>query len=263
VALGCALLAASASAQNLQVVAPAAGDVWTFGSTQAIKWRARHILGFPNQIFGTITLERAGRQVAVISSKASLVTRVFVGRGPTPGTFWDYMIYWKVQRSGAPNFVAAHDYRIRLHPVPPDSSYPDAVSDQFSIVVETATDSPGNQIMIKKGDCIISSFTVALRANDPNHVIVRVEVKNLRSTSASGMQLHLAKNHLAWPLVRVPEIKAHARWQTTVVDDAPAPFQTNRYIAILSLDDPIAHPESVLDRKEASYRRSGTVIGHP
>ena len=43
VAIGCACLAASGWAQNLQVVTPAAGDVWTFGQTRQIKWRAKYL----------------------------------------------------------------------------------------------------------------------------------------------------------------------------------------------------------------------------
>ncbi len=260
-AVGCGCLAASGWAQNLQVVAPAAGDVWTFGSTQQIKWRARNIAGFPPEIFGTITLERGGRQVAVISTKASLVTRVFVGRGPALGDFWDYRINWQVQRSGSPNFVAAQDYRVRLRPDPADPSYPEAVSAPFAIAVLTATDQPGNQMVIKKGDCVISAFRVVARPNDPAHVAIRVEVQNLRYASSAGLQLRLIKNHVQFKFVRIPEMKQRTRWHLDLIDDAPEPFHTSTYIAILSTGDPISEPASELDRKQAEYRRAGVLHG--
>ena len=261
VAIGGACLAASGWAQNLQVVTPAAGDTWTFGSTQQIKWRARHIAGFPAEIFGTITLERGGRQVAVISAKASLVTRVFVGRSPALGQFWDYSINWQVQRSGSPNFVPAQDYRVRLRPDPANSSYPEVVSDAFAIVVPTATDQPGNQMVIKKGDCVISSFRVVARPNDPAHVAIRVEVQNLRYASSAGLQLRLIKNHLQFKFVRIPEMRQRTRWHLELTDDAPEPFHTSTYIAILSTGDPISEPASELDRKQVEYRRAGVLHG--
>ncbi|MDD5565163.1 MAG: hypothetical protein PHQ91_15725, partial [Thermoanaerobaculaceae bacterium] len=59
------------------------------------------------------------------------------------------------------------------------------------------------------------------------------------------------------------QIASRARWHDEWVEDAPAPFKTSNYIAILSTGDPITQPDSVLDRKEVSYRRAGTVIGIP
>jgi len=259
-----ACVAASATAQNLQVVAPTSGDVWTFGETRQIQWKAKY-LGTPAFVNGQITLERSGgKTVAMIAQDTSLVSTIFImGHQPVVGQYMTSSIPWQVVRSANPIFGPAQDYRVRLKPNPPNPSYPEVVSPPFTIVVQTATDSPGNQIMIKKGDCIISSFTVVARVHDPGHLIIRVAVDNLRSTSAAGMFLRLVRNHLEFKLVRVPQIASHARWHDEWVDDAPQPFHTSNYIAILSLDDPITHPDSVLDRKEASYHRAGTVIGTP
>ncbi len=263
VAIGCACLAALGWAQNLQVVAPAVGDVWTFGQTRQIKWRAKY-LGATGLVGGRVTLERGGgRTVAVIAPNASLVSTFFIaGHEPAIGSYMESSISWKVLRSADPIFGPAQDYRVRLRPDPANSSYPEVVSDAFSIVVETATDAPGSQIVIKKGDCIISSFLVVARPHDPTHVTIMVQVENLRYASSAGLQLHLIKNHLEFKFLRIPEMKSRTRWHTSLVDDAPAPFQTSNYIAILSTDDPGKYPGSVLDRKEAKFRRSGTLIGH-
>ncbi len=262
VALAC--VAASATAQNLQVVVPASGDVWTFGETRQIQWKAKY-LGTSAFVKGRITLERGGaKTVAVIAQDILLVSTAFVkGHEPTVGAYMTYSIPWQVVRSANPIFGPAQDYRVRLKPIPAHPSYPEVVSPPFTIVVQTATDSPGGQIAIKKGDCVISSFTVVARPHDPGHLVIRVAVDNLRYTPAAGMQLRLIKNHVEFKFVRVPQIASRARWHDGWVDDAPAPFKTSNYIAILSTGDPITQPDSVLDRKEVRYRRAGTVIGVP
>ncbi len=260
-ALAC--VAASAAAQNLQIVSPTSGDVWTFGETRQIQWKAKY-LGTSAWVNGQITLERGGRTLTVIAQDVTLVSTMFIkGHIPAVGDYMNSSVSWQVARTADPAFGPAQDYRVRLKPNPPNSSYPEVVSPPFAIVAQTATDSPGNQIMITKGDCVISRFTVVAKPHDPGHLVIRVAVDNLRHSPASGMFLRLIKNHVQFKLVRVPQIASRARWHDEWVDDAPAPFQTSSYIAILSLDDPIAHPDSVLDRKEASYRRSGTVIGTP
>jgi hypothetical protein len=263
VAVGCALLAASAWAQNLQVVSPAAGDVWTFWSTRQITWRAKY-LGTAAFVSGRITLERSGgRTVAEIEPDALLVSTMFVkGHVPAVGQWMDGSLSWKVARSANPIFGPATDYRVRIRPDPPNASYPEVVSAPFAIVVETATDSPGSQLVIKKGDCVISSFLVVAKPHDPTHVTIMVQVQNLRYASSAGLQLHLVKNHTEFKLIRIPEMKSRTRWHTSLTDDAPAPFGTSSYIAILSTGDPGTQPDSVLDRKEASFRRAGTLIGH-
>ncbi len=260
-AVGCACFAASGWAQNLQVVAPAAGDVWTFGSTQQIKWRAKY-LGSSAFVNGQITLERYGRTVAVIKAGVSLVSTMWImGHGPAVGGFMDSNLSWQVQRSADPVFGPGDGYRVRLRPQPANPSYPEAVSGAFAIVVQTATDQPGNQIAIKKGDCVISSFRVVARPNDPAHVAIRVEVQNLRYASSAGLQLRLIKNHVQFKFVPIPEMRQRTRWHLDVTDDAPAPFHTSAYIAILSTGDPISEPASELDRKQAEYRRAGVLHG--
>ena len=261
VALAC--VAASATAQNLQVVAPTSGDVWTFGETRQIKWQAKY-LGSSALVMGRITLERSGgKTVAVIADKTTLVSTMFImGHVPPVGAYMNSSISWQVVRSANPIFGPAHDYRVRLRPDPPSASYPEVVSPPFTIVVQTATDQPGSQIAIKKGDCILSSFTVVAVPHDPTHVMIRVEVQNLRYSSSAGLQLHLIKGHTEFKFIRIPQMNSRTRWHTSLKDDAPAPFQTSHYIAILSTGDPGTQPDSVLDRKEASYRRAGTLIGH-
>jgi hypothetical protein len=263
VAVGSSLLAASALAQNLQIVAPAAGDVWTFGETRQIKWQFKY-LGTSAWVTGRITLERSGgKTVAVIADKTTLASTMFVmGHVPAVGAYVDSSVSWKVVRSANPIFGPAHDYRVRLRPDPPNASYPEVVSAPFSIIVQTVTDQPGGQIIIKKGDCILSSFTAVAVPHDPTHVMIRVEVQNLRYSSSAGLQLHLIKNHTEFKFIRIPQMNSRTRWHTSLKDDAPAPFQTSHYIAILSTGDPGTQPDSVLDRKEASYRRAGTLIGH-
>ena len=170
-----------------------------------------------------MTLERGGgRTVALIASNASLVSPFFIaGHAPAIGSYMESSISWKVVRSADPIFGPAQDYRVRLRPDPANSSYPEVVSDAFSIVVETATDAPGSQIVIKKGDCIISSFLVVARPHDPTHVTIMVQVQNLRYSSSAGLQLHLIKNHLEFKFLRIPEMKSRTRWHTAAWSTTP------------------------------------------
>jgi hypothetical protein len=256
-ALACGCLSASAWAQNLQVVAPAAGATWTIGTTQQIKWRAKY-LGVPALVSGQVVLERNGQTVGILKPDALLVSTItIVGHGVATGGFFDFDLAWPVQASPGAG------YRVRLRPQPPSSSYPEAVSGLFSIAAQTAEDQPGNQIALKPGDCALSVFRVVARPNDPAHVVIWVEVQNLRHAASAGLQLHLIKNHVEFKLDRIPEMKSRTRWHLNLVDDAPAPFHTSTYIAILSTGNPSTEPASVLDRKEAQYRRAGTVHGGP
>ena len=200
--------------------------------------------------------------MAVISAKASLVTRVFVGRSPALGRSWDDSINWQVQRSGSPNFVPAQDYRVRLRPDPANSSYPEVVSGAFAIVVPTATDQPGNQMVIKRrglpssppsGSWPVPTIPPTWRSGS--------RCRNLRYASSAGLQLRLIKNHLQFKFVRIPEMRQRTRWHLELTDDAPEPFHTSTYIAILSTGDPISEPASELDRKQVEYRRAGVLHG--
>jgi hypothetical protein len=262
-ALGCLCVAASAWAQNLQVVTPSIGAKWMMGTTQQIKWQAKY-LGTPALVRGQIILERKGQQVGLINPDVLLVSTLAIGGTNTPvGSFKEFSLSWVVQSSPGLHVAPSVGYRIRLRPEPPNPSFPEAVSAVFPILAQTAGDVAGNQIAIKPGECVISSFKVVARPNDPTHVAIRVEVQNLRYTSAAGLQLHLIKNHLELKMTRIPQMARRTRWHLDLVDGAPAEFKTSNYIAILSTGNPSTEPASVLDRKEAKFRRAGTVYGVP
>jgi hypothetical protein len=130
------------------------------------------------------------------------------------------------------------------------------------LIPQTVTDQPGNSMLPQKGECVISEFSLTPIEGSHPHLSLLIKCQNKSSRLLRNLRLTLVKNHFSvkeWsPLGLGPGAVAQVHYQ----DSMPLPGKTNHYIAILSWGDPIAQPQSVLDRKETQYRRGGVVIGH-
>jgi hypothetical protein len=124
---------------------------------------------------------------------------------------------------------------------------------------------PGVPPMPRMGECVISEFYVkpilGTSATKPYLALV-IKLLNKTSRGPFYLRLTLVKNHFHIKTWQRLALGPTATLQVNYNDPMPTnPGQTNKYIAILSWGDPIRQPESVLDRKEAQYRRPETIIG--
>jgi hypothetical protein len=164
---------------------------------------------------------------------------------------------WNVGKMAGGYAGIGDEYRIQIISSPYSS-----FSNPFSIISSDVTDSPGHETMPQKGECLISEFSLTpVEGNNP-HLYLLIKCQNKTSRMLKNLRLTLVKNHFSvkeWSAISInPGIPTQVSYQ----DAMPSPGNTNHYIAILSWGDPIAQPQSVLDRKETQYRRGGTVIGH-
>ena len=127
-----------------------------------------------------------------------------------------------------------------------------------------ATDQPSSYgVVLKKGNVIITEFKVVPLKDKGNHLRITIKTSNQLAVAVKNLRLILVKNHLQVKEWKPVGLGPHAKAQVHYDDDMPQPFNTNHYIAILTTDLSSSLPpeETVLDRKETSYRRSGTVEG--
>jgi hypothetical protein len=130
------------------------------------------------------------------------------------------------------------------------------------LISETVTDQPGNSMLPQKGECVISEFSLTPVEGSRPHLSLLIKCQNKSSRLLKNLKLTLVKNHFSVKEWSPIGLNPGATGQVHYQDPMPSPGQTNRYTAILSWGDPIAQPQSVLDRKETQYRRGGVVIGH-
>ncbi len=108
----------------------------------------------------------------------------------------------------------------------------------------------------------ITSFTAAPSGG---HVRLTIKITNPRSETLRNLRLVLIKSHLALHEWKPLGLASHAGAQVHWDDAMPDPGATVRYEAILTTDmDTLLPPlDSILDRRQLSYRRGTTVIGTP
>ena len=169
---------------------------------------------------------------------------------------------WAIGKTESGDAGIGDQYRIGIIFMSGAHSY---FSNPFSIMSSTVTDGEtGHNVFPQKGDCIISEFSVKPIEGSNPHLLLVIKCQNKCSRVLRDLRLTLVKNHFSvkeWSPIGLGT-GAGATWGFNYEDPMPSPGQTNRYIAILSWGDPIAQPQSVLDRKETEYRRGTTVIGH-
>jgi hypothetical protein len=164
---------------------------------------------------------------------------------------------WNVGKMESGYASIGNEYRIQII-----SGAFNHFSNPFSIISSEVTDSPGHEVLPQKGECVISEFSLTpVEGNNP-HLSLLIKCQNKSSRLLRNLKLTLIKNHFPIKEWSPIGINPGAAFPVSYQDAMPSPGNTHHYIAILSWGDPIAQPQSVLDRKETQYRRGGTVIGH-
>lgn len=173
------------------------------------------------------------------------------GRGSYP---------WVIGKTESGDAGIGDQYRIRIISM---SGAFSCFSNPFSIMSSMVTDEEtGHNVFPQKGDCIISEFSVKPVGGANPHLLLVIKCQNKSSRLLRDLRLTLVKNHFSVKGWSPIGLGTGATLGFNYEDPMPSPGQTNKYIAILSWGDPIAQPQSVLDRKETEYRRGTTIIGH-
>ena len=133
----------------------------------------------------------------------------------------------------------------------------------MKLASQDPTPAPGVPPMPRIGECVISEFSgkPILGTKTKPHLSLVIKLQNKTSRGPFYLRLTLVKNHFSIKEWSRLFLGPSATNQVYYDDPMPNPGQTNKYIAILSWGDPIAQPQSVLDRKETHYRCPETIIG--
>ena len=245
----CFAITAVCQAAGIEITMPQGGRSYPLQMSLSINWNNT---GYPDSSLIKLVLFKGGTDSS--HKVGNIVQNIPIGTGGHGSYPWNV---GKIE-SGAADI--GDEYRIRI--ISMNGTF-DCFSKSFSIISNMATDEPtGSNMLPQKGECVISEFSVKPVEGTNPHLLLLIKCKNQSSRTLRNLRLTLVKNHLSIKEWSSINIGSGAAVGIHYQDAMPLPGKTNHYIAILSWGDPIAQPQSVLDRKETEYRRGTTIIGH-